>query len=262
MDSALGDVEDSDLLSSTASVSSSIIDYRTLRGRTYHSERHNTDYYAPNDDRQNQSVDITHHYLTLLLDGQLFLAPLKKDKVRQALDVGTGTGIWAIDFADEFPDALVVGTDLSPTQPTWVPPNVRFELDNATEEWTWSDNMFDFVHMRYLFGAIADWPGLFRQAYRVTTPGGWIETLEAECVITSDDGTVTSDSALATWSKMFIEAGKKIGRPFDVLSLDVQRKGLEEAGFVDIQQSNFKVKLPTSKPCLSIFLITRIYRSQ
>jgi hypothetical protein len=31
-----------------------------------------------------------------------------------------GTGIWAIDFADEFPDATVIGCDLSPIQPQWV----------------------------------------------------------------------------------------------------------------------------------------------
>lgn len=254
LDSAVGDVEDSDLLSSTASVSSSIIQYRTLRGRTYHSERYNTDYYAPNDARQNESVDISHHYLTLLLDGKLFLAPLDRDKVKRALDVGTGTGIWAIDFADEFPDTQVTGTDLSPTQPTWIPPNVRFEIDDATMDWTWPDNTFDFVHMRYLFGAIADWSSLFREAFRVTTPGGWIETVEVECVITSDDGTVTPDSALATWNKMFIEAGSKIGRPFNVLSLDVQRKGLDEAGFVDIQQSNYKATTPLS-PSFSFFSI-------
>lgn len=29
------------------------------------------------------------------------------------------------DFASEFPDAKVIGTDLSPIQPTWVPPNLK-----------------------------------------------------------------------------------------------------------------------------------------
>ena len=61
------------------------------------------------------------------------------------LDVGTGTGIWAIDFGDEHPSAEVLGTDLSPTQPTWVPPNVRFEIDDATKPWTWDAGAFDFV---------------------------------------------------------------------------------------------------------------------
>lgn len=29
------------------------------------------------------------------------------------------------DFADEYPEAEVIGTDISPIQPSWVPPNLR-----------------------------------------------------------------------------------------------------------------------------------------
>lgn len=29
------------------------------------------------------------------------------------------------DFADMHPDAEVIGTDVSPIQPSWVPPNVK-----------------------------------------------------------------------------------------------------------------------------------------
>ncbi|KAG7438914.1 Secondary metabolism regulator LAE1 [Fusarium oxysporum f. sp. raphani] len=86
--------------------------------------------------------------------------------MQKVLDIGTGTGIWAIDFADQYPNAEVIGTDLSPIQPDWVPPNVRFELEDATSNWTWSKDSFDFVHMRYLIGAIADWGALFKEAFR------------------------------------------------------------------------------------------------
>ena len=65
--------------SSTASVSASILEYRRIHGRTYHSDKFRHDYVFPNDEKQLQSVDISHHYLTLLLDGQLFLAPIKED---------------------------------------------------------------------------------------------------------------------------------------------------------------------------------------
>lgn len=36
-----------------------------------------------------------HHYLTLLLDNKLFLAPLKPD-IQKVLDIGTGTGMFLI----------------------------------------------------------------------------------------------------------------------------------------------------------------------
>ena len=53
----------------------------------------------------------------LLMGGNLNLAPLVDPK--NILDIGTGTGIWAIEMADQHPDATVIGTDLSPVQPVW-----------------------------------------------------------------------------------------------------------------------------------------------
>lgn len=38
----------------------------------------------------------------------------------------TGTGNWAIDFADAYPMCDVLGTDLSPIQPQYVPVNCRY----------------------------------------------------------------------------------------------------------------------------------------
>jgi hypothetical protein len=128
--------------------------------------------------------------ITMLLDDRLFLAPLGDD-VDKVLDVGTGTGIWAMyvscrsffppsyhlsclptrsipcsDFADQFPASTVIGTDLSPIQPGWIPPNVRFEIDDAQLEWTYPASHFDFIHIRCLMGSIMDWPELFRQAHQ------------------------------------------------------------------------------------------------
>nr|POE47310.1 secondary metabolism regulator laea [Quercus suber] len=94
-DSALG----SDSESVTASLTESIYNYRREYGRTYH-------------DR----LDLQHHILQLTYGNNLHFAPLINPK--HAIDVGTGTGIWAIDFADEYPECHVVGIDLSPGQPT------------------------------------------------------------------------------------------------------------------------------------------------
>ncbi|KAI5861052.1 S-adenosyl-L-methionine-dependent methyltransferase [Durotheca rogersii] len=216
------------------------MEYRTIQGRTYHSEKHNSKYFTPNDEQQLQSVDITHHYLTVLCEDKLFLAPIPDD-VQKVLDIGTGSGIWAIDFADQYPNAEVIGTDLSPTQPLWVPPNVKFELDDCTQPWTWAEDSFDFVHMRYLFGAVTDWDELLRQAYRVTTPGGWVQSCEAEVEILSDDGTVLPDSAYNQfWNMLYREATAKVGVPFQVLSDDLQRRAFEEAGFEDITIRDYK----------------------
>ena len=122
-----------------------------------------------------------------------------------------------------------------------MPPNVRFEIDDCTQPWTWPENTFDFIHMRYLFGSISDWSALIREAYAACAPGGWVQTAEVEVDYISDDGSVRPDSAMAIWGHMCRVAGPKMGRPFTILRDGLQRKGMEEAGFVDIHEVNFKV---------------------
>ncbi|CAG7558059.1 unnamed protein product [Fusarium equiseti] len=265
-DSAVGD----DAASSTASITSSILEYRTIQGRTFHSDRHPTEYFTPNDEQQSASIDINHQALTLLLGGKLFLAPIK-DNVQKVLDVGTGTGKFCVkacfdranvhrylghvslsshalihiltyysDFADEYPEAEVIGSDLSPIQPTWVPPNVKFEIDDATLRWTWDNNTFDFIHIRYLFGAIKDWTSLFKEAYRCCAKDGWIQSAEADVHIRSDDGTTDDLDVLKLWAKLFTEGGKLLGNSFFVQEDDLQEKGIHEAGFTDIKSIEYK----------------------
>lgn len=109
-------------------------------------------------------------------------------------------------MGDQYPNAEVTGTDLSPTQPLWMPPNVKFEIDDCTKDWTWSSNTFDFIHMRYLFGAISDWTELFRQAYRCCKPGGWVQSCECDVLMCSDDGSIKEDSIFNTfWNPLWRE---------------------------------------------------------
>lgn len=88
-------------------------------GRTYHKFRGGeNDYWGPNDEQQNDQLDLGHHMFLLLLKNRLHLAPIDPDECRYVLDLGTGTGIWAIDFADAHRSAEVTGVDLSPIQPS------------------------------------------------------------------------------------------------------------------------------------------------
>jgi hypothetical protein len=45
--------------SSTASISSSILEYRKFQGRTFHSEKYDVEYFTPNDEQQMESIDIS-----------------------------------------------------------------------------------------------------------------------------------------------------------------------------------------------------------
>jgi methylase of polypeptide subunit release factors len=59
-----------------------------------------------------RSLDLHHEIFLRMLSGRLHDAPIGKQPQR-ILDIGTGTGIWAIDMADTYPSAEVIGTDLT-----------------------------------------------------------------------------------------------------------------------------------------------------
>jgi len=108
---------------------------------------------------------MAHHLWCVRLNGELHLAPIGTNP-QKVLDLGTGTGIWAIDFADMYPSAEVIGVDLSPIQPRWVPPNLKFEVDDVEKEWLWAPDSFDFIHSRAMIGSIRNWQRYLEQAYK------------------------------------------------------------------------------------------------
>ncbi len=54
----------------------------------------------------------------------------------------------------QHPGASILGIDLSPIQPVWVPPNVRFYVDDAEDEWLGRD--YDLVHFRFVTIVLKD----------------------------------------------------------------------------------------------------------
>ena len=100
------------------------------------------------------------------------------------------------------------------------------------------------MHLRYLTGCVRDWPALFSEAYRCSTPGGYIESFDARAFYESDDGIVPERSALAQWGKLVDEGGIVLGQSFDAISNDMQRRGMEDAGYVVVGERDVKVGFP------------------
>ncbi|KAF5021971.1 hypothetical protein F66182_5980 [Fusarium sp. NRRL 66182] len=207
----VGNIDDQDrftvssesLRDSTATLTSSILEYRHIHGRPFQQSK-TTEYWAPTDDDYQEAQDILHHCTLLLLENRLHLAPIDKSP-QKILDIGTGTGIWAIDMAEEYPSAEVLGIDISAVQPTFVPPNCVFQIDDAQLDWTFKPDDFDFIHMRYLYGAIDDWGKLYRQAYKHVRPGGWVESLEIDIQTRSENPKVENDDdhIFKKWYQLF-----------------------------------------------------------
>lgn len=110
VDSGIGSLPES----STVSLRESIFDFIEENGRTYHSFNAGK-YIGPNDEIEQERLDLQHHLFVMTMDNKLHLAPLTNPQ--NVLDIATGTGIWAIEFAQQYPTATVLGTDLSPIQP-------------------------------------------------------------------------------------------------------------------------------------------------
>lgn len=184
--------------SATTSISSSVRDYQFENGRRYHKFREGS-YFFPNDASEQDREDLKHAMMMNLLQKHYF-APIG-DSPQEILDLGTGTGNfpsftfypefwswqkqefgpWKVSqrsemwrrgaelsnlVADQFPGATIRGVDLSPIQPEWVPPNVKFIVDDFESPWLYDENYFDYIHTRHTVMAVRNWDQLYSQAFK------------------------------------------------------------------------------------------------
>jgi ubiquinone/menaquinone biosynthesis C-methylase UbiE len=159
--------------------------FRLIGGRRY---VRGSPYLLPKDDAEIHRLDFQHYMLHSALRSN-YLAPIGQP--RDILDVGTGTGRWALEMALAFPAANIVGVDLvappvdaearKKQQPDIRPDNYAFVTANILERLPFPGMSFDFTHQRLLVGAIpaVRWAEVVGELVRVTRPGGWVELVEA-----------------------------------------------------------------------------------
>ncbi|EEU36570.1 uncharacterized protein NECHADRAFT_42626, partial [Fusarium vanettenii 77-13-4] len=200
--------------------------------------------------------DLGHCKYTMLLDNKLHLSPIPKYP-KKILDLGTGTGIWAVDMAELYPSARIIGVDLFPLQTKIVPPNVSFKvccltmlkllvgppranltkIDNVEVDWRWGENIFDFIHARELTMTIYDWPNLVQEVYRALKPGAYFEISGFIPDYRCDDGTIPKDSAYVKVGKLNFEIAEKRNEPIR------WKTYLLDAGFDDVHERALKLPM-------------------
>lgn len=159
--------------------------FSSVRGRQYLAA---APYFLPKDDEEINRLDFQHFLFRFALKGN-YAAPIEMPA--NILDVGTGTGRWAMEMAALFPGANVIGLDVVPPPADDTatlgngldrrPQNYVYVQGNILDGLPFPDATFDFVHQRLLVAAIpADrWQWVVTELLRVTKPGGWVELLEA-----------------------------------------------------------------------------------
>ncbi|OBT98479.1 hypothetical protein VE01_03534 [Pseudogymnoascus verrucosus] len=229
-----------DSQSETTSIASSMYRGYIENGRRYQTVREDK-YWGPSDEQQFETFEAG-HLVYQILDCQeentLFRSPIPAN-AQHIIDLGTGDGTWAVQVADRFPGITVHGVDLYPPPVTWVPPNCIFEVDDITQDWTWN-NKFDLIHLRLLLGAFKqdEWAKLYRQCYDNLQPGGWIEQVELDVRVMSDDGSLKPDSLLAGWGQTFLDCASDAGRPLNTQT--TMRDSIAAAGFTEIREKLYK----------------------
>ncbi|KAG8895383.1 hypothetical protein FRC00_007551 [Tulasnella sp. 408] len=148
-------------------------------------------YLGTGDAQEHARLDAQHAAIGLMLGG---LFPEQVRSIVEAtlerssgtpkptiLDIGSGSGAWAIAMARQFGDADVVGVDLVPVNPSSEQPhNCRFEICNANAELDrYPSDAFNIVHIRLMLQGVKDYHELFRQCHRILRPGGVLLVLEA-----------------------------------------------------------------------------------
>ncbi|KAK0702802.1 S-adenosyl-L-methionine-dependent methyltransferase [Lasiosphaeris hirsuta] len=229
---SLDEIDDDD-----TSITSSVHRHTFRNGRRYHKFRHGR-YPIPNDEREQHREDILHVMMLEAIGGRHFFAPITT-RPSKILDLGTGTGIWAIEVADMYPGAEVTGVDLSPIQPEWMPPNVHFIIDDMEDTWLAGDG-FDFVHLRNVVPILKSPVTVLRNIYANLKPGGWVELQDVDGKVHTDDASIPPNWSLSLFCDLLTQAFAAFGT--DANAAERGRAYMEVAGFVNVR--HHAIKLP------------------
>ncbi|KAG7436546.1 Secondary metabolism regulator LAE1 [Fusarium oxysporum f. sp. raphani] len=231
IDDGIGDDES---ICSLETIQSGDIKLETLWKRKYPINE-----WQPHDDQRVLVWDLCHDIYSRLFKICKTSIP---STYRRVLDIGTASGRWALDFADEHPGVEVTSIDLTPLAPNYVPPNLCFQVVKSLDLQTFKKSSQDFVHLRELKGRINNWVEFAREIFDVLKPGGVAEFHERTIEFKAN-AELPEDSFMKEWGDLFRKAGAERGARFDVIESGILLSSLRAAGFSDIKEYTYDVPI-------------------
>ncbi|KAG8910987.1 hypothetical protein FRC01_005997 [Tulasnella sp. 417] len=157
-------------------------------------------YSLPTDRKEHSRLDYQHEMMRLLLNDSIYPNPDVVDNALTAeanptpniVDLGTGSGVWAMEMARKFPHSKVLACDIVlPGYPKEsIPSNCCFEFLNINKDMGKLQPIFDVVHWRLVEPATVDSDLFFYDVARILRPGGIFIAVAANPRLLDETGTV------------------------------------------------------------------------
>ncbi|KAF8590985.1 S-adenosyl-L-methionine-dependent methyltransferase [Ramaria rubella] len=151
--------------------------------------------------QQMSRLDDRHNGIKEYLGGGLSFAPLHEG-AKAILELGSGSGAWVIQAAEQFPAAEVVAVDLTPiplrSQP--LPVNLKFQAHNLTKQFPFKSETFDVVHARMTFIHLPNWEKVLSRVIELIKPGGWLLLEDVEAALYAEGG--VAPNLKAYWERI------------------------------------------------------------
>ncbi|KAF8587799.1 S-adenosyl-L-methionine-dependent methyltransferase [Ramaria rubella] len=181
-----------------------------------------------------------HEAIKFYLDGRLSLAPIESSCPKKILELGSGSGAWAIQAAETFPDADVLAIDLTPLPARPLPPNVQFHLHDVTRPFPFEAGTFDIIHARFLFVHLPRVEEVLARTMQLVKPGGWLLLDDLENVF-KDAGLGPGQRAF--WEGLNVHVRSKGSNPL----VPAAFQGILETSELFSEVNAKKVVIPISK---------------
>ncbi|UPK99475.1 hypothetical protein LCI18_010410 [Fusarium solani-melongenae] len=185
---------------------------------------------VPNSQQEQDRNTIQHTIMIDIFRGQLHLSPISS-KPKRVLDVGTGPGTWALEFAQKHPYCSVLGIDIEPVHPLYTRSNCTFLTKDVTHDWDFTGGgNYDFIHVRQL-GDIQEKMALIQRCFDNLKPGGWVEFTEWIAILQSPNHSLRG-TAFRKWNDLLEQGMRQCGTT--LYYPDKLKPLLQETGFEHI----------------------------
>ncbi|KAJ7626852.1 S-adenosyl-L-methionine-dependent methyltransferase [Roridomyces roridus] len=180
-----------------------------------------TEYLLPSaggNERETNRLDAIHKAFSAYFDGRLCGVDLAQGNLHNILDLGCGSGAWAIQAANEFPVAQIAAVDLSPLPVRPLPENLHFALADISQPMPFEPRTFDVVHSRLVMchiltvSQVKDASKVISEAAQLIRPGGLLLIEDVDMKSLAETGGPSSSRCV---SKM-IELWRENGADFEV----------------------------------------------